>query len=94
MPSGSRSTDYAGSNHQPVLTSSSNRYIYVDGTERERRKQPRASVPPARDFLQKKWPPIIYCSVTRVYSLYVPGRREPDTEPSGVVGGCGNPSGL
>ena len=24
----------------------------------------------------------------------VPGRREPDTEPSGVVGGCGKPSGL
>ena len=24
----------------------------------------------------------------------VPGRREPDTEPSGVVGGCGRPLGL
>ena len=24
----------------------------------------------------------------------VSGRREPDTEPSGVVGGCGKPSGL
>ena len=48
-------------------------------------------------FLFSVSPPSPHCipgitSRNAVRSGGVPGRREPDTEPSGIVGGCGKPS--